>query len=100
LAGKSAFFFYEFWLTIVSYSFYATKIFKQEKITHVLTLLADEWRLMKGSTLETACKSCKHLKLNVDDNHHENLLGSFARTNKFIDEGLKEGGGVYVHWCV
>lgn len=36
--------------------------------------------------------------MQVDDVEDENLLAEFARTNKFIKEGLKSGGGVLVHW--
>jgi dual specificity phosphatase 12 len=34
----------------------------------------------------------------VDDVEDENLLGEFARTGKFIKDGLQSGGGVLVHW--
>ena len=36
--------------------------------------------------------------MQVDDVEDENLLGEFARTGKFIKEGLRSGGGVLVHW--
>lgn len=45
-----------------------------------------------------AVKQYKHLRIEVDDLHWENLLVSFGKTNDFINEGLEGGGGVFVHW--
>lgn len=40
----------------------------------------------------------KHYSVQVDDVEDENLLGEFAHTAKFIQEGLESGGSVLVHW--
>jgi dual specificity phosphatase 12 len=40
----------------------------------------------------------KHLMIDADDVEDEDLLCHFQTTNKFIQEGLDEGGGVFVHW--
>jgi dual specificity phosphatase 12 len=40
----------------------------------------------------------KHLLVDVNDTEDENLLEHFPKTNAFIAEGLRGGGGVLVHW--
>ena len=42
----------------------------------------------------------KHLAVQIEDDANENLLQWFERTNRFIEEGLEGGGGVFVHWYV
>ena len=39
-----------------------------------------------------------HLVIDAEDDEDENLLQHFAESNRFIEEGLGRGGGVFVHW--
>jgi dual specificity phosphatase 12 len=43
-------------------------------------------------------KPFQHLAISVEDNEDENLLQHFAESNRFIEDGLESGGGVFVHW--
>jgi hypothetical protein len=40
----------------------------------------------------------KHFAVQIEDDANENLLQWFDRTNRFIEDGLEAGGGVFVHW--
>jgi len=40
------------------------------------------------------------LVIGVDDVDDEDILQHFPESNAFIEQGLKEGGGVLVHWWV
>ena len=40
----------------------------------------------------------KHMTIEVDDEEEENLLEHFPCAIQFIQEGLRAGGGVFVHW--
>lgn len=40
----------------------------------------------------------EHKVVEVDDVEDENLLGHFPDCNRFIQDGLDAGGGVFVHW--
>lgn len=60
-------------------------------MTHILSVLRlplDE-QLFQGFA---------HHVVEVDDVDDENLLEHFPSCNKFIRDGLDNGGGVLVHW--
>lgn len=40
----------------------------------------------------------EHKVVEVDDVEDENLLEHFPDCNRFIQDGLDAGGGVFVHW--
>ena len=60
-------------------------------ITHVLSVLDFD----VGETKQL--DGLKHLHIRLNDEPSENLIKHFEETNAFIDEGLKNGGGVFVH---
>jgi len=62
-------------------------------VTHVVSIL--RWPIE-----EELVKPYKHLQIEVDDDEDENLLESFAPCNRFIEDALDGGGGVFVHWSV
>jgi dual specificity phosphatase 12 len=64
---------------------------KEGGVTHVLSALDFDVRDSKQ------LKDYKHLTIGVDDNPHEDLLRHFPQSNAFIDEGLQNDGGVFVH---
>lgn len=43
-------------------------------------------------------KRFQHLAIDAEDDEDENLLQYFAESNRFIEDGLERGGGVFVHW--
>ena len=43
-------------------------------------------------------KPFQHLVIDAEDDEDENLLQHFAESNRFIEDGLEKGGGVFVHW--
>jgi dual specificity phosphatase 12 len=45
-------------------------------------------------------KPFQHLVIEAEDDEDENLLQHFAESNRFIEDGLERGGGVFVHWWV
>lgn len=63
------------------------------EITHVLSVARMPFKkdLLQGY---------KHLQVEVDDVEDENLLEHFSETNRFIQDGLDGGGGVFAHWYV
>jgi dual specificity phosphatase 12 len=42
--------------------------------------------------------SSKSFLIPVEDDPNENLLQYFEDSSSFLREGLKLGGGVFVHW--
>ena len=64
---------------------------KKANITHVVSAL----RMPLDRDL---FKKFKHYVVDIDDVEDENIIQYFAASNEFITEGLKEGGGVLVHW--
>lgn len=40
----------------------------------------------------------KNKIIEVEDDPNEDLLQHFEHSQQFIQEGLKHGGGVFVHW--
>lgn len=66
---------------------------KETGISHVVSVL--RWPLENDLVAPY-----KHLQVDVDDDESENLLEFFPTTNRFIDDALKAGGSVLVHWWV
>ncbi|KAF2759685.1 phosphatases II [Pseudovirgaria hyperparasitica] len=64
--------------------------FQKANITHVLSVLR------MGLDRELF-DPFHHMQIEVDDVEDENLLVHWPSTNKFIQEGLDGGGGVFVH---
>lgn len=60
-------------------------------VTHVLSALDFDVRDSKQ------LRDYKHLIIQVDDDANEDLLTRFQETNAFIDAGLQNDGGVFVH---
>ena len=61
-------------------------------ITHIVSVLRHDFKDFND------WERFKHYSVQVDDVEDENLLGEFAKTGKFIRDGLESGGGVLVHW--
>ncbi len=66
-------------------------LFKAAGITHILSVL--DFDIYEAG----AFQQYTHLHIRLDDNPNENLLQHFNETNKFIDDALTAGGGVFVH---
>ncbi|KAK4622250.1 Dual specificity protein phosphatase 1B [Fulvia fulva] len=64
---------------------------EQAGITHILSVL--DFSINDAPQL----KRCKCLNIQVDDDPDEDLLKHFPKTNAFLDDALREGGGVFVH---
>jgi hypothetical protein len=67
------------------------KAFLEANMTHVLTVLSMQEK-------DPRFEPYKHMQINVDDVEDENLLRHFPAAIAFIEEGLRGGGGVFVHW--
>lgn len=39
-----------------------------------------------------------HFQIKLEDDEDEDIIQFFPQTNKFIDDALRSGGGVFVHW--
>jgi dual specificity phosphatase 12 len=72
------------------YALYQTDLIKAAGITHVLSVID------YGPLLQDKFAHLKHYHIRADDEPNENLLQHFSATNRYIDEGLKDGG-VFVH---
>jgi hypothetical protein len=67
---------------------------QSHNITHIVSVLKYDFKDFED------WEKYEHLSIDVDDVEDENLLGEFERSGKFIEEGLRGGGGVLVHWWV
>jgi dual specificity phosphatase 12 len=73
------------------YALYQTEEIKAANITHVLSVI--------NYPLDPELfKPFQHLAIDVEDDEDENLLQDLAESNRFIEDGLERGGGVFVHW--
>lgn len=61
-------------------------------ITHVVSVL----NLPVAEDLFEHCKG--RIVFDVDDEEREDILQHFAKSNEFIENALKDGGKVLVHW--
>lgn len=66
-------------------------LFQQAGITHIVSIL--DFDIYEAG----AFKEYKHLHLRLDDDPNENLLQHFPESNKFIEDAIASGGGVFVH---
>lgn len=64
---------------------------KEGGVTHVLSALDFDMRDTKQ------LKDYTHLIISIEDDSHEDLLSHIPKSNAFIDAGLQDGGGVFVH---
>lgn len=64
---------------------------KAAAITHVVSVI--NWRID-----EELIRYFRHLQINVEDVEDENLLEYFPVTNQFIEDAIRAGGNVIVHW--
>lgn len=75
------------------YALYQTDLIKAANITHILSVIDYE----PGLESKEHLRECKKLHIWAEDDPNEDLLKSFERTSRFIEEGLNGGGGVFVH---
>lgn len=73
------------------YALYQTDLITAAGITHVLSAIDYD------ALLQEKFAHLKHFHVWAEDNPNENLLQHFDAANAYIDEGLKNGGGVFVH---
>ena len=66
-------------------------LFQRAGITHIVSVL--DFDIYEAG----AFKQYEHLHLRLDDDPNENLLQHFPESNKFIEDALSNGGGVFVH---
>ena len=81
-------------LTIYPCSLYAlhqTEEIKAANVTHVLSVI-------NYALDPDLFRPFRHFAIDIDDVEDENLLQYFAESNRFIEDGLEGGGGVFVHW--
>jgi len=67
------------------------ELFEQANITHIVSVL--DFTIYEAGPFGQH----KRIMIQVDDDPNENLLRRFRETNSFIDDALREGGGVFVH---
>ncbi|KAI7613957.1 hypothetical protein KC319_g19975, partial [Hortaea werneckii] len=82
-------------------------LLREAKISHILSVIdfdisteGNQNGTGNGSGGGGVLEGYQHLMIREDDEPSANLLQHFERTNRFIDEGLrdaKEGSGVFVH---
>ncbi|KAF2708193.1 tyrosine protein phosphatase 3 [Pleomassaria siparia CBS 279.74] len=73
------------------YALYQTDLIKAAGITHVLSVIDYD------PLLQEKFHHLKHHHIRAEDDPNEDLLQHFRATNEYIDEGLKNGGGVFIH---
>jgi dual specificity phosphatase 12 len=73
------------------YALYQTDLIHAAGITHVLSAIDYD------PLLQAKFAHLKHFHVRVEDHPNENLLQHFSAANAYIDEGLRGGGGVFVH---
>ncbi|OCK73916.1 phosphatases II [Lepidopterella palustris CBS 459.81] len=73
------------------YALYQTTLVESANITHVLSVINPSLLDME------LLSSFKHYMIEVEDDPNENLLQYFEDSNRFVREGLEQGGGVFVH---
>jgi dual specificity phosphatase 12 len=66
-------------------------LFEKAGITHIVSVL--DFDIYEAG----AFKQYEHLHLRLDDDPNENMLQHFPESNKFIEDALSSGGGVFVH---
>lgn len=69
---------------------FQTEIVERAGITHVLSIIDYEIDARQ-------LNSMKHMHIQAEDIPSENLLEYFEKTNVFIEEALRNQGGVFVH---
>lgn len=73
------------------YALYQTDLIQAAGITHVLSAIDYD------PLLQEKFAHLKHFHVRADDHPNENLLQHFEAANLYIDDGLRNGGGVFVH---
>ncbi|KAF2110917.1 protein-tyrosine phosphatase-like protein [Lophiotrema nucula] len=73
------------------YALYQTDLIKSAGITHVLSVIDYD------PLLQESFSHLKHFHIRADDDPNEDLLKHFQSACEYVDEGLKDGGGVFVH---
>jgi dual specificity phosphatase 12 len=66
-------------------------LFDRAGITHILSVL--DFDIYEAG----AFKQYRQLHIKLDDDPNSNLLQHFPESNKFIEDALSSGGGVFVH---
>ena len=54
--------------------------------------------VLRWSLEENLVERYKHLQIDIEDDDAENLLVFFPVTYRFIEDALRAGGSVLVHW--
>jgi dual specificity phosphatase 12 len=73
------------------YALYQTDLIKAAGITHVLSVIDYD------PLLQERFSHLKHFHIRADDDLNVDLLQYFNEAVKYIDEALRNGGGVFVH---
>lgn len=78
------------------YALYQTDLVTEANITHVLSAI-DYEPFPPGSAAHARFSHLKHYHVRLEDHPNENILKDLRRGCAFIEEGLRGGGGVFVH---
>ncbi|KAF3909559.1 hypothetical protein AA313_de0205237 [Arthrobotrys entomopaga] len=65
-----------------------------KNITHVVSVLRGK---LDPKLFEPYATTGRHLHIEVDDDHDENLIEYFQTSNAFIDKAVQSGGNVFIH---
>jgi len=76
---------------------YQANIVKDAGVTYVLSVIDFDFYELTDSTNFLKSKDYDHKVIQVDDDPNVDLLRHFQEMVEFIDRGLKNDGGVFVH---
>lgn len=79
------------------YALYQPNIVKDAGVTHVLSVIDFDFYELTESNNFLKSKGYNHKIIQVDDDPNVDLLCYFQEMVDFIDGGLRNGGGVFVH---
>lgn len=76
---------------------YQPGVIRKVGITHVLSVIDFDVYQKREAAEFLGSKQFTQLNIDIDDEPNQNLLQHFDTMIRFIDDGLKSGGSVYVH---